>query len=87
MRDPFEILGIGPTSNTIEVRRAYRELVKVHHPDKGGDPEVFKKILAAYQEAMEKACEMKCPECMGTGEKIISRGFISTSIRCPSCRP
>lgn len=31
------------------IRAAYRALVKLHHPDKGGEEERFKKIQAAYE--------------------------------------
>ena len=31
-----------------QIKRAYRMLALKNHPDKGGDPEVFKKIAAAY---------------------------------------
>ncbi|CAF1443825.1 unnamed protein product, partial [Didymodactylos carnosus] len=32
-----------------EIKRAYRELSKKHHPDRGGDPEQFKEISKAYK--------------------------------------
>lgn len=82
----FEILGIAPTSNTNAVRQAYRQLVKIHHPDVGGSAEKFKVILAAYQEAMRLACEKKCSKCLGTRKLVIRRGVSSVEIRCPVCR-
>ena len=30
-------------------RRAFRAFVREHHPDRGGDPDVFKAGLAAYR--------------------------------------
>lgn len=32
----------------------YRELVKLHHPDKGGDREVFERVMRAREAAMEE---------------------------------
>lgn len=42
------ILGVSANSDSTEIRRAYRQLVKKHHPDVGGDPNHFKQINAAY---------------------------------------
>lgn len=45
----YSILGLAPGATLAEIKAAYRRLVKLHHPDAGGDPEVFMKIHAAYQ--------------------------------------
>lgn len=47
--DPYQTLGIGRGADANEIKRNYRDLAKEHHPDKGGDPEKFKKIQAAYE--------------------------------------
>jgi len=47
--DLYEILGVPKIANKVEIKKAYRELVKIHHPDKGGDEEVFKNISKAYE--------------------------------------
>lgn len=42
--------------NTVEtIKKQYRELCKVHHPDLGGDEETMKTINAQYQQAL-KGC-------------------------------
>ena len=46
----FDILGVSPDATLEEVKRAYKKLASKSHPDKGGDPEQFKKILKAYTE-------------------------------------
>src|SRR3990167_10671623 len=33
-----------------EIKRAFHRLAKIHHPDKGGNPEKFKRISRAYAE-------------------------------------
>lgn len=32
-----------------DVRQAYRNAVKIHHPDRGGDPEIIKKMNVSYE--------------------------------------
>jgi DnaJ-class molecular chaperone len=44
----FEVLGVGETSTQDEIKKAYRNLAKEHHPDKGGDEKKFKSISEAY---------------------------------------
>lgn len=46
--DLYEILGINKTSTKAEIKKAYRSKAKVHHPDKGGSDEMFKKVSYAY---------------------------------------
>ena len=42
----WEILGIEPTSDKKEIKRAYARLLKQYHPE--DNPEEFKQIQAAY---------------------------------------
>jgi DnaJ-class molecular chaperone len=37
-----------------QVEAQFRRLAKVHHPDCGGDAEDFKRIRAAYEEAIAR---------------------------------
>lgn len=45
----LEILGLTATVKFNEIRRSYLRLSLIHHPDKGGQEEVFKKIKEAYE--------------------------------------
>lgn len=45
----YETLGVPKTASQDEIKKAYRKLAVKHHPDKGGDPEKFKDINAAYE--------------------------------------
>jgi DnaJ-class molecular chaperone len=52
MADPYEILGVGREATQEEIRKAYRRLAKMNHPDlhpgdKGAEAR-FKEIAAAY---------------------------------------
>jgi DnaJ-domain-containing protein 1 len=47
--DGLQILGVKKSASASEIKKAYYSLARVEHPDKGGDPEKFKKIQAAYE--------------------------------------
>ncbi|CAF1169827.1 unnamed protein product [Adineta steineri] len=47
--DPFLILDVDEEASNNDIRHAYHELSKQHHPDQGGDPENFKKLVKAYK--------------------------------------
>lgn len=47
--DPFEILGVREDASANEIKKAYRTLSLIYHPDKdGGDSDKFVKITKAY---------------------------------------
>jgi len=45
----YDTLGIAPTATPVEIKKAYRKLALIHHPDKGGKEEDFKRITGAYK--------------------------------------
>eukprot|EP00736_Rhodelphis_marinus_P009408 Rmarinus@m.5033 len=48
--DLYGVLGISQTADQPDVKKAYRKLVLIHHPDKGGtDEEGFVRIQKAYE--------------------------------------
>ena len=47
--DLYKELGIDKSASKADIKKAYRNLAKKHHPDKGGDAEKFKKISSAYE--------------------------------------
>jgi curved DNA-binding protein CbpA len=46
--DLYGTLGVAKDATLADVRRAYRKLVKKHHPDTGGDPEAFRRLQLAH---------------------------------------
>lgn len=45
----YTVLGVSKTATAAEIKKAYRKLALKNHPDKGGDPELFKQITVAYE--------------------------------------
>lgn len=50
--DCLIVLGLETPATVDDVRRAYRQLAKEHHPDTGGDEATFVRIHTAYEEAV-----------------------------------
>jgi molecular chaperone DnaJ len=47
--DLYAILGVARDASTDEIKQAYRRKAREHHPDAGGDEEVFKRVTHAHQ--------------------------------------
>jgi len=51
--DPWWIiLGVSQSAPKSEISRAYREWARLHHPDVGGDSDLFREVTSAYQDAL-----------------------------------
>jgi len=48
-KDPYQILKVHPSAKLEEIKKAYRKLVKIHHPDKGGDSAVMLEVNSACE--------------------------------------
>lgn len=53
----WEVLGIEPTSDKNEIKKAYARLLKQYHPEE--NPEEFKQIQAAYQQCLHPDQEVE----------------------------
>lgn len=45
----YKLLGIERSASGSDIKRAYQRAALKHHPDKGGDVEMFKKVQQAYE--------------------------------------
>jgi DnaJ-class molecular chaperone len=45
----YDVLDLDRNASQDDIKKAYRKLARLHHPDKGGDPEKFKKVQEAYE--------------------------------------
>lgn len=61
MRDPYEVLGLSRGASDDEVKKAYRKLSRLYHPDaninnpnKAEAEEKFKQVQAAYQQIQQE---------------------------------
>lgn len=50
-----KLLGVGELASVTEIRAAFRNLAKTHHPDRGGSPEMFHTIKSAYDRLLKLA--------------------------------
>lgn len=57
MSTPYEILGVSTSASQEDIKKSFKKLAMIHHPDKGGDPEKFKEINNAYQTLMNPSRE------------------------------
>jgi DnaJ-class molecular chaperone len=48
MPDLYQVLGVSRDADDRTIKKAYMDLARTHHPDKGGDTEKFKEIQHAY---------------------------------------
>lgn len=73
-----DLLGVDPRSTASEIRRAYRRLARIHHPDAGGDADTFLQLRAAVDLLLERSADRpETPASPSTGR----RAYPSTSGR------
>ncbi|KAL2163627.1 hypothetical protein VTH06DRAFT_5685 [Thermothelomyces fergusii] len=84
----YDILGVKPTATELEIKKAYRKLAIIHHPDKNpNDPtahEKFQEIGEAYQvlsdENLRKAYDKYGKESARPSEGFVDPAEFFTSI-------
>eukprot|EP00441_Pelagodinium_beii_P046814 CAMPEP_0197622730 /NCGR_PEP_ID=MMETSP1338-20131121/2904_1 /TAXON_ID=43686 ORGANISM="Pelagodinium beii, Strain RCC1491" /NCGR_SAMPLE_ID=MMETSP1338 /ASSEMBLY_ACC=CAM_ASM_000754 /LENGTH=462 /DNA_ID=CAMNT_0043192479 /DNA_START=67 /DNA_END=1452 /DNA_ORIENTATION=- len=53
-RGHYDVLGIQRSATAAEIHAAYRRCALATHPDKGGDPEDFRRVVAAFEELADE---------------------------------
>ena len=48
--DPYSTLGVDRNASDKDIKTAFKNLAKKHHPDRGGDESKFKQINEAYSQ-------------------------------------
>ena len=48
MKNYYDILGVDEKASSAEITKAFKNLAKQHHPDRGGDKDKFQEINEAH---------------------------------------
>ena len=71
-KDPYQILKVHPNAKLEEIKKAYRELVKIHHPDKGGDSALMLEVNSAWSILKKKHKDLNLNK--ANHSKVYSQG-------------
>lgn len=66
-------LDIPSTATLNEAKVAYRRLALIHHPDRGGNEEVFKRVSEAYLVVKDRLDELVQPAAEPAPGDLVSR--------------
>lgn len=58
----YETLGIAVNATPEEIKSAYRRLARQHHPDHGGNQQLFKQVTDAYAILIDPAARRQYSE-------------------------
>jgi DnaJ-class molecular chaperone len=70
----YDVLGVSKSDTCTSIKKAYLRLARVHHPDKGGDPEKFKEITKASDILTDEKKRRIYDETGMTDEQMMERG-------------
>jgi DnaJ-class molecular chaperone len=65
----YEILKVPEEATLAEIKKSYQKLAAINHPDKGGDPKLFKPIVKAYEVLGDEIGRKKYDLCLSTDEE------------------
>ncbi len=82
----LETLGLEPGATLPQIKEAWRLLASKHHPDHGGDGQVFNTLRQAYNRAAAATYKPSiCDVCKGTAKMKLQRGFSTVDVWCIAC--
>jgi curved DNA-binding protein CbpA len=93
--DPYAVLGLPPTATPDEIRRAYRNQVRAHHPDTRTSPQSLpsvdqqlRRVIAAYnllrdperRARYDRAAERRSTASRAPAETIIPNSAVTVRV-------
>jgi len=75
MTDHYATLGVAKNATPSDIKKAYRRLAAIHHPDKGGDTAEFQKVQAAYETLSDPQKKQQYDNPQSQGFSFGSSGF------------
>jgi molecular chaperone DnaJ len=92
---PFEVLGVSPNAEAVQVRAAYRKQVKLCHPDQYQEPEKQKaaqekliELNLAYEEALKQCSRRRVgfnlisqEEAKHFAARLVEQGNLESALR------
>ena len=90
MTDPYRVLGVSPTASEEEIKKAYRKLSRMYHPDSNMDKseyepkqaeEKFKEVQTAYENIIDGKVDPRVYRQSSSGSSYSSSGSSYSSGR------
>lgn len=69
--DPYQVLGVARDADEAMIRKAYREVAKVAHPDRGGAPDHWERVRLSYDTLIDPMLRRGYDEMGAIGEKAV----------------
>lgn len=70
----YDVLGVNKADSCTTIKKAYLKLARIHHPDKGGNPETFKEITRASDILTDEKKRRLYDETGMTDEQMMESG-------------
>ena len=98
MSTHYSSLGLPPGATLPEIKDAYRELSRRHHPDAGGDHDTFCAVTQAASVLLDPSrrqaydlelalLRLPCTVCLGTGQQWRQASFTTrVATPCAACK-